>query len=97
MRGEDRGGVEASGHTAAAKRAARWRLSAGVPHRTFFAFPMQVWKVLYTTNAIESLHMQMRKIVKSRGYLPSDEAALKLLYLARTKLEQKWRSGASVE
>lgn len=63
----------------------------------FFAFPMQVRKVLYTTNAIESLHMQLRKIVKNRGHFPSDEAALKLLYLALTKIEQKWRSGASVE
>jgi transposase-like protein len=63
----------------------------------FFAFPMQVRKVLYTTNAIESLHMQLRKIVKNRGHFPSDEAALKLLYLALTKIEQKWRSGGSVE
>jgi transposase-like protein len=41
--------------------------------------------------------MQLRKIVKNRGHFPSDEAALKLLYLALTKIKQKWRSGASVE
>ncbi len=63
----------------------------------FFAFPMLVRKVLYTTNAIESLHMQLRKIVKNRGHFPSDEAATKLLYLALTKIEQKWRSGPAVE
>ena len=49
------------------------------------------------TNAIESLHMQLRKIVKNRGHFPSDEAAVKLLYLALTKIEQKWRAGPAVE
>lgn len=63
----------------------------------FFAFPIPVRKVLYTTNAIESLHMQLRKIVKNRGHFPNDEAAVKLLYLALTKIEQKWRSGPAIE
>jgi putative transposase len=48
----------------------------------FFAFPPDVRKVIYTTNVIESLHMQLRKIIKSRGHFPSDEAATKLLWLA---------------
>ena len=48
----------------------------------FFAFPPAVRRVIYTTNAIESLHMQLRKIVKTRGHFPSDEAATKLLWLA---------------
>ena len=48
----------------------------------FFAFPAEVRRVIYTTNAIESLHMQLRKIIKSRGHFPSDEAALKLIWLA---------------
>lgn len=48
----------------------------------FFAYPPEVRKIIYTTNAIESLHMQLRKIVKNRGHFPSDEAATKLLYLA---------------
>ena len=47
----------------------------------FFAFPLAVRRVLYTTNAIESLHMQLRKALKTRGHFPNDEAALKLLYL----------------
>jgi putative transposase len=48
----------------------------------FFAFPPAVRRVIYTTNAIESLHMQLRKIIKTRGHFPTDEAALKLLWLA---------------
>ena len=47
----------------------------------FFAFPPDVRKVIYTTNAVENLHMQLRKIIKSRGHFPSNEAATKLLWL----------------
>lgn len=63
----------------------------------FFAFPSEVRRVLYTTNAIESLHMQLRKIIKNRGHFPNDESAIKLLYLALTKIGQKWRAGPAVE
>jgi putative transposase len=48
----------------------------------FFAFPPEVRRIIYTTNMIESLHMQLRKIIKNRGHFPSDEAAIKLLWLA---------------
>jgi transposase-like protein len=48
----------------------------------FFAFPPAVRKVIYTTNAIENLHMRLRKIIKTRGHFPNDEAATKLLWLA---------------
>jgi len=48
----------------------------------FFAFPPEVRRVIYTTNAIESLHMQLRKIIKNRGHFPNDDAATKLLWLA---------------
>lgn len=48
----------------------------------FFVYPREVRKIIYTTNAIESMHMQLRKIVKNRGHFPSDKAASKLLYLA---------------
>jgi transposase-like protein len=47
----------------------------------FFVYPAAVRKIIYTTNAIESLNMQLRKIIKNRGHFPSDEAATKLLYL----------------
>jgi putative transposase len=56
----------------------------------FFAFPDEVRKVVYTTNAVESLNMSLRKIIKTRGSFPSEEAALKLLYMALTKASAKW-------
>ena len=52
----------------------------------FFAFPPEVRRIIYTTNAIESLNMQLRKIIKTRGHFPSDDAALKLLWLALRKI-----------
>jgi transposase-like protein len=59
----------------------------------FFAFPPEVRRVIYTTNVIESLHMQLRKIIKNRGHFPSDEAATKLLWLAlRNVLSKAVRS-----
>jgi len=56
----------------------------------FFAFPPEVRRVIYTTNAVESLHMSLRKIIKTRGSFPSEEAALKLLYLALQNVSAKW-------
>ena len=56
----------------------------------FFAFPEEVRKVVYTTNAVESLHMSLRKIIKTQGSFPADDAALKLLYLALSKVVAKW-------
>jgi transposase-like protein len=57
----------------------------------FFAYAPEVRKIIYTTNAIESLHMQLRKIVKNRGHFPSDEAASKLLFLALRNIEKDWK------
>lgn len=48
----------------------------------FFAFPQDIRRIIYTTNAIESLHMTIRKTIKTRGSFPNDEAATKLIYLA---------------
>jgi putative transposase len=45
----------------------------------FFAFPPEVRRVIYTTNALESVHAQLRKIIKTRGYFPTDDAATKLI------------------
>jgi putative transposase len=56
----------------------------------FFAYPADIRKVIYTTNAIESVNMSLRKIIKTRGSFPSDEAALKLLYLALQNIARKW-------
>jgi transposase-like protein len=58
----------------------------------FFVYPLEVRRVLYTTNAIESLNMQLRKITKNRGHFPSDEAATKLLYLALRNATAKWKN-----
>ena len=57
-----------------------------------FAYPPALRRLLITTNAIESLHMQLRKIIKTRGHFPTDEAALKLLYLALRNLKQRWNA-----
>lgn len=48
----------------------------------FFVFPPDIRRVIYTTNAIESLNMQLRKIIKTRGHFPNDDSAIKLLWLA---------------
>jgi putative transposase len=58
----------------------------------FFAFPAPIRKIIYTTNAIESLHMQLRKVLKNRGHFPSDEAATKLIYLALRNITKKWKN-----
>ena len=58
----------------------------------FFAFPEEVRKVIYTTNAVEALHRGLRKIIKNRGSFPSEEAALKLLYLALENISEKWEA-----
>jgi putative transposase len=58
----------------------------------FFEFPAEVRKVIYTTNAVESLNMSLRKIIKTRGSFPSEEAALKLLFLALQNVSKKWNT-----
>lgn len=60
----------------------------------FFAFPPEVRKVIYTTNAIESVNGQLRKIIKSRGHFPSDEAATKLIWLALRNITAQWSMAA---
>lgn len=57
----------------------------------FFAFTPEIRKVMYTTNAIESLNMSLRKIIKTRGSFPSEQAALKLLYMALRNVVAKWQ------
>jgi putative transposase len=58
----------------------------------FFQFPAEVRKVIYTTNAIEALNRGLRKIIKTRGSFPSEESALKLLYLALQNISAKWEA-----
>lgn len=56
----------------------------------FFAYPAEIRKVIYTTNAVESLNMSLRKVIKTRGSFPNEEAALKLLYLALERVAKRW-------
>ena len=56
----------------------------------FFAFPDEVRKVIYTTNAVESLNMTLRKVIKTRGSFPNEESAMKLLYLVLRNVSKKW-------
>jgi putative transposase len=57
-----------------------------------FEFPAEIRRVIYTTNAVESLHMSLRKIIKTRGSFPSEEAAIKLLYLALRNVIARWET-----
>ena len=57
----------------------------------FFAFPKDVRRIIYTTNAIEALNSKLRRAVRARGHFPSDEAALKLLYLVLNRSEKEWK------
>jgi transposase-like protein len=61
----------------------------------FFAFPPEVRRVLYTTNALESVNARLRKIIKTRGHFPNDEAATKLLWLALRNVTATWARAAS--
>jgi putative transposase len=56
----------------------------------FLAFPPELRRAIYTTNAIESFNSQLRKVLKTRGHMPSDEAALKLLFLATRNVTTRW-------
>jgi putative transposase len=59
----------------------------------FYAFPDQVRRILYTTNAIEALNSKLRRAVRTRGHFPNDEAAMKLLYLVLNRSEKEWKMG----
>jgi transposase-like protein len=60
----------------------------------FFAFPPEVRRLIYTTNALESVHAQLRKIIKTRGHFPNDDAATKLIWLALRNITAKWERTA---
>ena len=56
----------------------------------FYAFPGEVRRILYTTNAIEALNAKLRRAVRARGHFPTDEAAIKLLFLVLHRAEKAW-------
>jgi putative transposase len=57
----------------------------------FFAFPIDVRRIIYTTNAIEALNAKLRRAVRTRGHFPTDDSALKLLFLVLNLAEREWR------
>jgi putative transposase len=57
----------------------------------FFAYPQEVFKMIYTTNAIESLNSTIRRSVRSRGHFPSDESASKLIWLVLRNVTVDWK------
>ena len=59
---------------------------------TFFKYPPEIRRIIYTTNMIESYHRQLRKATKGKSVFPSDEALLKMLYLATQDVMRKWTS-----
>lgn len=63
----------------------------------FLAFPPELRRVIYTTNSIESLNFQLRKIIKNRGHFPNDDAVVKLLWLAICNIEDKRARGREKE
>jgi putative transposase len=58
----------------------------------FFAYPAEIRRAVYTTNIVESLNMSLRKVIKTRGSFPGEEAALKLLYLALRNVAKRWNA-----
>ena len=56
----------------------------------FFEYPSDIRKVIYTTNAIESLNMTLRKVIKNKRVFPTDESVFKVLYLALNNISKKW-------
>jgi transposase-like protein len=58
----------------------------------FLAFPTEIRRIVYTTNTIESLHMQIRKTIKTRGHFPNDDAALRLIWLAIQRAKTSWKT-----
>jgi len=60
----------------------------------FFAFPPEVRRVIYTTNALESVNARVRKIIKTRGHFPNDEAATKLIWLALRNITAAWANAS---
>ena len=56
----------------------------------FFKYPAEIRKMIYTTNAVENLHRQFRKVTKNRALFPNDDALIKMLYLAYKDIAKKW-------
>ena len=72
-----------------------WRISNGMKMNwedltTFFDYPADIRRIIYTTNTVEAYHRQVRRVIKNKSSFPSPEAARKLLYLATVDIHRKW-------
>lgn len=56
----------------------------------FFAYPPEIRKIIYTTNIVEGLHRQYRKVTKTKGSFPNDQSLIKMLYLASVNISRNW-------
>ena len=65
-------------------------VTTGRASSQFFDYPPEIRRIIYTTNAIESVSMSLRKVTKSRGAFPNDEAVMKLFYLALMNVSKRW-------
>lgn len=83
--------LRSSGPDGRPNRRGQWPfgIEHGAEFTPFLAFPVEIRRIVYTTNAIESLNYQLRKVTKARGSFPSDAAAIKLLYLAIRNINRK--------
>ncbi len=63
-----------------------------LPPSPLAIFPPEIRRLIYTTNAIESLHRGLRKIIKTKRHFPNDQAATKLLFLALRNIEKRWKA-----
>ncbi len=59
---------------------------------TYFDYPSEIRRIIYTTNSVESYHSQLRKVTRAKAAFPTPEAARKLLYLATERITRKWTS-----
>jgi transposase-like protein len=57
---------------------------------TFFEFPKEIRRLIYTTNTVEGYHRQLRKVIKTKGSFPTEQSARKLLYLVTMNITKKW-------
>lgn len=62
---------------------------------TYFKYPPEIRKIIYTTNSIENFNRQLRKVTKTRSIFPTDDALFKLLYLAMIDITKKWNGRAN--
>jgi len=67
-----------------------WQQNNWLELTTYFKYPYEIRRIIYTTNIIEGYHRQLRKVTKTKTTYPTDEALTKIIYLATTEITKKW-------